>query len=279
MIDDPYDVIPTIEEDQTLSVRIYSPGARDFGVTPAQSTAATMEAMDSTIRTLTGSLLQSRLHRIVVGLVILISLIGSLAYGIRLVLWGAPALFVVVGSFHCRDLQRIKSWQQSILDLWVRDRLDLDVFSYTMSLNRKAPQDLLRVMLSRLPTRSRGFSPMATNLRSATAQTMRTLEWCKWDRVALLALGYSIASGSLAWAASASSLQPIAGCLLVLLLLGALPLSTDRRLRHWHRRIAPLVLEGVDRRQFAEVARQLDWGPIPSWQKDRWIEVVAHEPS
>jgi hypothetical protein len=279
MVNGPYDTITTIEEDQTLLVRIYPRAARDYGVTSAQSTAATMEAMDLTLRTLTDRLLLFRICCIAVGLVILLSLIGSVAYKIWLVLCGALALFALGGLFYCCDLARIKSWQQRILNLWVHDRLDLDAFSVTMSLTRNASQGLLRIMLSGLPTRSRGFSPMASNLRNATALTMRTLDWCRWDRMALLTLVFSIVLGSLAWAASTSSWRPVEGCLLVLLLLGVLPVSTDRRLRHWHRQIAPLLQQGVDRRDFAEVARRLDWGPIPSWQKDRWLQVVAQEPS
>ena len=279
MANGPYDMIPTIEEDPTLLVRVYSPRPRDYGVASAQSAAATTEARDVTLRTLTDRRLQFRIRRLAVGLLIVLSLIGSVAYRGWLAPWGVLALFALCGLFHCRDLARVNRWQQRILGLWVRGRLDLDAFSVTMSLACNAPPAMLHAMLASLPSRTRGFPPMATNLRDPIALTMRTLNRCQWDRVALMTLVYAVGLGSLAWAATASSFQPVGGCLLALPLLGVLPLATDRRLRHWHRQVAPLFRQGVDRGDFVEVARRLDWGMIPSWQKDQWLGAAAQEPS
>lgn len=279
MVLDLYDMVATIEQDETLAVRFSSPTTRDSSVNSARSPVATKEAVLISARTLRDRLFRFRILCIAGGLISLLCLIGSVIFGIWMILAGALALFTLCGLFNCRDLTRVNRWQQDILNLWVQDRLELDAFSKTILPTPGVSQGILHGMLNALPTRSRGFPPMAPNLRNATALSMRILNRCMNDRMALVTLAYSTAVGSLAWAASTWSSQPVAGCLLVPLVLGVLPVSTDLRLRHWRRQIPPLVRQGVDRREFVEVARRLDWGPIPSWKKDRWLEALIKESS
>jgi hypothetical protein len=107
---------------------------------------------------------------------------------------------------------------------------------------------------------------------------MQALNHCQRDRTALVTLVYSLALLSLIWSDLAQSIRPLAASLLIVPLLGAWVLATAFRLRHWHHRIAPLVEQGLDRRQFAAVARQLDWRPIRPRTKERWLEGVVNEP-
>src|SRR5262249_54534225 len=155
----------------------------------------------------------------------------------------------------------VNRWQQDILNMWVQDLLDPDVFSETILLTPGVPHQLLRGMLEALPTRSKGFPPMAPELREATALTMQALNRCRWDRTALATLVYSLALASLAGSALGWSYRPIAGLFLIPPLLGLFPIWATFRLRHWQRRLAPLVEQGLDRGEFIEVARRLDWRP------------------
>jgi hypothetical protein len=287
MVQGQYDVIATIEEDQTLSVRFSSPTGGDGGMAPARLPAAAREAMDITLRTLSERLLWLSILGVAMGLVILLSLIGSVVYGIWTILWGILALFAMCALFICGDLTRLNRWEQNILNLWVQDRLDLDNFSKMISRISRAPrgfplgisQALLGSMLSTLPTETKGFVRMTTDLRNLTALTMWTLNLCKLDRMALVTLAYSVALTSLAWAVTIWSCRPLVGCLPVPFLLDALPVLTGLRLRHWHQRIALLAQQRVDRRNFADVARKLDWGPIASWKKDSCLEALVKEHS
>jgi len=166
-----------------------------------------------------------------------------------------------------------------VLNLWCEDRLDLDVLAQTLLVTPGIPHHLLRGMLDALPTRSRGFARMTSDLRKATARTMRALDRCQWDKTALTTSAYSVGLASLAWEILAQSYLPLAGCVLIPPLLGLFHLAADLRLRHWHRRIVSLLRPGEDRREFAETARRLDWGPIPPRQKERWLAALAEGPS
>jgi hypothetical protein len=108
---------------------------------------------------------------------------------------------------------------------------------------------------------------------------MQTLNRCKLDWMAFVTLVHFVALAAVALAVSIWSFWPIVGCLLVPILLDMLPILTELRMRHWRRQITLHAQLGFNRRDFTEVVRQLDWGPIPSSRKDHWLKAVAEESS
>jgi hypothetical protein len=89
-------------------------------------------------------------------------------------------------------------------------------------------------------------------------------------------LVYCLAGTSLLASDLTGSYRPIAGAFLIVPLLVLAHLATVRHLRRWQRRIVSLVDHGLDAGEFANVARRLDWGPIPARMKERWLEAVVN---
>jgi hypothetical protein len=244
----------------------------------SQSPAATREAMHLTFDVLRHRLLRFRGLLIAVGLLILLSLGAAIACRSWRPLLGLSLLVTLCGAFCCLDVTRVGRWQDQILGLWDQDRLDLDVFAETVSTLPGVPQDLLRGMFETLPTRKRGFARVARAAREAVARTMQALNRCQRDRTALVTLAYTLAGASLACAAFTGSWLPMVGCLTVLPLAGLIHASTALRLRRWHQTILRLVPHEPDRRELAEIVRRLEWGPIPSRQKEKWLESLVQGP-
>jgi hypothetical protein len=239
----------------------------------------TREAMQWTVDALGHRLVGFRNLVLTIGLVVLVSMVAAIVLRSWLPLLGLFVVVTLCGVYWCRDETQVGRWQGRILDLWHEDKLDLDVLAETLLLTPGLPHRLLGGMLDGLPTRSRGFPRITPDLRTATALTMQTINRCHWDWTALATLAHSVVLASLAWAVLAGSFRPILGLVLAPLVLGLSSVSADFRLRRWYRRILPLIRAGLDRREFAELARRLDWGPILPRTKERWIEIVANEPS
>jgi hypothetical protein len=231
--------------------------------------------MQWTVDTLGRRLKGFRNLAIAVGLVILLSLVASIGLRSWRPLCGLSVVIPLCGAFWCRDATRVARWQARVLNLWCEDRLDLDVLAQTLLVTPGVPHQLLRGMLDALPTRSKGFARMTPDPREATTRTMQALDRCQWDKTALATSAYTFGVASLAGVILARSYLPLAGCLLIPLLLGVFHLATGLRLWHWHRRIVALLRLGEDRCEFAETARRLDWGPIPPRQKERWLAALA----
>jgi hypothetical protein len=212
------------------------------------------------------------------GLVVLLSCVASIGFRSWRPLCGLFLAIPLCGASWCRDATRIDRWQGRIFGPWCEGRLDLDVLAETLLLTPGLPTPLLRGMLETLPTRSRGFPRLMPDLRHATGMTIRALNHCHRDRTATATLAYAVVWVSLAWSLHVRSLLPIAGGFLIVPLLGVSQLAALVHLRRWRRQIGALVREGLDPREFAAVARRLDWGRIPSRTRERWLQAALMGP-
>jgi len=217
--------------------------------------------------------------------VAVVAVVGACLLGAAvLVSWkpllGVLLLVTLVGAFLWADDRLVDDWRRKITGLWVHQGLDLDIFARAMRGIPIFPPRVLLGMLRTLPTKETGISAagLTPPLRQAVGEALSTISRCHADRTALATLAYTAGLASLAWAAIIGSWVPVAGCLLALPLLGLSHASTSLRLRSWQWQVRQILPEETDRRSFAAIARQLDWGSIPSPRKEKWLDSLAQGP-
>ena len=93
-------------------------------MTSVQSPATTRQAMQWTADALGRRLVRFRNLTITVGIVILVSLVASIALRSWRPLLGLLVLVPLCGVFWCRDATWVGRWQGRILALWCEGRLD-----------------------------------------------------------------------------------------------------------------------------------------------------------
>lgn len=188
-------------------------------------------------------------------------------------------LMPLCAAFLYLDIALVNHWQEQIVDMWVREFLDLDIFSDTMSSLRMLPSRTLKSMLCPLRNNQNALTsgqiPPVT--RKALAMTLKTISRCQNDRTAFVAFAYILCCTFLALAGIRWSLPSLLGLLFVLPLIAAFKWTNDWRFRRLRKQIVGMKQEqGIELSNYVEVAAQLDWESIPHKKKDRLLSSLTN---
>jgi len=245
----------------------------------SESTHALKEAVSITTRAIDARAAHFRnLVIVVVGVAII-----SLIWGAFLASWqpllGLLFLVPLCATFLYIDITLLNRWQRQIIDMWVQELLDLEIFSETMLTLRVLPQRVLKGMLGTLPTKENGLSVghITPGIRKALAVTLQTINRCQNDRMALVAFAYIISCTFLVLAGIRWSLPSLLGLLFVLPLIAAFKWTNDWRFQRLRKQIMAMKQDqGIELSNYVEVAAQLDWESIPHKKKDRLLSSLTN---
>jgi hypothetical protein len=183
-------------------------------------------------------------------------------------------LFVpLTGAFLCVDSLLVHRWRQKLLQMWVDEQMDVDIFCETLCIIRVLPEQTLQGMLSTLPTQkklqiSEDVDPL---VRMPLAETLQAINACESDRTLLASISITAGLASVALAAVLLSWLPLLGLLLVIPFFGLGAGINRLRLWCWKRKVLALLQEEPQLKNFVELAARLDWQPIAAKRKTRLL--------
>jgi hypothetical protein len=195
-------------------------------------------------------------------------------------LLGLLLLVPLAGVFVWRDASLVNDWRRGIAELWIHDRLELEIFSTAVRGIPIFPSGMLGGMLAILPTKERGVGTAAFSraMREALAGALELIGRCQRDQTALSTLAYTIGLTSLALALLRHSWMPLAGLLLLVPIRSLGFRIAVLRFRPWWRRVRELLPRECERSAFIEAAGRLDWEPIPAATKRRLLRSCGSAP-
>ncbi|MDQ1327125.1 MAG: hypothetical protein QG641_405 [Candidatus Poribacteria bacterium] len=220
------------------------------------------EALHTTTDTINSRIKRFKILVISVAIVTL----GSLIWAIVWMSW-FPLLVLILnkpicGAFFISEILILNRWQSQILELWISDLLNLDVYSDAMTKIRMFPQNTLRSMLATLPESNLADNTPA-NIKKSLAMTLQTINHCQTDRIVFNILAITFGLVSLICVLVIHSLIPLSGLLLIPVTFGIGRIIRSVRLRKWKRNIDNInQQQKMDITMFSEIANKLDWGVI-----------------
>src|SRR5262249_39633598 len=143
--------------------------------------------------------------------------LGLLAWG--LVTWslsplvGLLLLVPACGLFFFFDAKLLESWRTKMLTAWVKKEIEVRGFCDAISAITTLPKDTLQGMLATLPSAGDLVAEqrISSSTPEAAAALTTTIHACESDAMALKAIGFAIAVGSLIIAVILWMWQPILG--------------------------------------------------------------------
>ncbi len=153
----------------------------------------------TTITTQTLALRAARFRNFVVAVVAvaLAAMLWALLQTSWQPLLGLILLVPLCGAFLYLDARTVHRWQDHILETWAQDKLDLDIFSDTLTAIRALPPRTLRAMLDTLPN----LQHTATNTcddRHALAASLQRENRRQSNRTLIVTLAYTAGLAALA---------------------------------------------------------------------------------
>ena len=243
------------------------------------STTATRQAVQLTGQTLRARLISYRVVVIAVGMFVLASLVGAVAWLSWLPLLGTLLLLPVGDLFFCRDANLVGRWQRRILDLWAAEQVDLDIFAHTVRSYKMLPPNMVQGMLQSLPAQKKGTS-VAPVMRKALSLTVEAINRSQTDRPLFAVLAYTTGLACLSWALVEWSWLPLVGLLGVPLLRAVGAGLVRWRFRRCKRHLLGLLSQELELQSFVEAAVHLEWEGIADRHRDRLLQSLlnAHHP-
>jgi hypothetical protein len=179
-------------------------------------------------------------------------------------------IFPAYGLFFFLDAKLLNDWRSRLLQAWVKKEVELRGFGAAVSAIPTLPKRTLQRMLATLP--SVGDLPteqrISSSIREATAGLTTMMHACESDAMALKAIAFAIATGSLITAAIIGMWQPILGITVLALFPFIRKRLRRRRLKVLRQKTAALrVKPDFSNAKYAELVVNLRGQPISPAEK------------
>lgn len=178
------------------------------------------------------------------------------------------------GIFLYLDTRRVSQWQQQILEMWIQETLDFDIFSKTILTIRMLPKHTLEGMLDTLPkSKNAKGKKISTDTRKALAMTLQTISNCQSDRTAFFTLAVTVGLLSLVFVLLLWSWEPLLNLFFIVPVIAMGKLLAHYRLEKWRRQIVRILKQNEQNlKDFVEIVVQLDWESVSDQKKERLLK-------
>jgi len=178
-----------------------------------------------------------------------------------------PVLFLipVSSAFLYGDIRLVNLWQDQLLEMWIQGELEIDQFSEIILSIRMIPGNTARGMLGTLPA-----GKVSKEIRKPLAMTVQTISKCHKERMAFYTITLLLCTIFIGFAIILKLWILLAGCLIVLPMMGIQKLLMNYRLNQWKLKVTDAhKQEGWDLKNFNDIAYKLDWGIVSEQKKEQ----------
>jgi uncharacterized surface protein with fasciclin (FAS1) repeats len=235
---------------------------------------AFQHAIDSTQQTIYQRTVHYRNLVIFTSLSILIFLLWALIQFSWHPLLGLFVLVPFYGIFVYLDNRMVSKWQEQLLISWQEGKLDLKIFISVINGFSHLPKNTLQAMLNLLPSNTipdTDKQPSVT--RQALVYTLITINRHQNQQILFSTLVSTTALICIFVAMLQWHWFPLTGLLVIPCLLAIKTGISNFTFKHWKNQITALQANDLAVENFILLAQQLDWQAVPTWRKEKLLEL------